>query len=138
MLPKRPQRSTMTFWWMFQCMLFSKISSIVGNYPCRGKFSQQYDIFICDFLVAVKICQCQLYSLYSNPTNSFRQDAYRELIDLVTCRYNAITLAWVTATLDLNNNAKHFVFKCATFDHPTCAPRCFHDNLQQSQSIMSR
>jgi hypothetical protein len=41
------------------------------------KFAMAKDVFICDYndyIVVVKICQVDLYKMYSDPTTSFRHE----------------------------------------------------------------
>jgi len=35
---------------------------------------QQHDVFICDIVVAIKVCHGQLYSLYNDGNSSFSND----------------------------------------------------------------
>ncbi len=45
------------------------------------KFSQARDLFICDYnqyIVVVKICQVDLYKMYSDPTTSFQHENFPE------------------------------------------------------------
>jgi hypothetical protein len=37
-----------------------------------GKFVQGYDVFICDFVVVIKMCQVDLFMMYFNPMNGFQ------------------------------------------------------------------
>jgi hypothetical protein len=82
------------------------------------KFSQQRDIFICDYLGAVKVCQGQLYTLYSDPQTSFRSDAFREMTDLLGCRHGTISMVWETSVLDLNESGEHLAFNCGQHTYP--------------------
>jgi hypothetical protein len=74
------------------------------------KFSQQRDVFICDYLAAVKVCQGQLYSLYSDPTTCFRSDSFTEFNDLLACQNRTISLVWEPAALDLNEQGMEQLF----------------------------
>jgi hypothetical protein len=38
------------------------------------KFSQLHDVFVCDFIVIVKICQGEMQALYLNITAIFRSE----------------------------------------------------------------
>jgi hypothetical protein len=82
------------------------------------KFSQQRDIFICDYLGAVKVCQGQLYTLYSDPQTCFRSDAFREMTDLLGCRHGTISMVWETSVLDLNESGEHLAFNCGQHRYP--------------------
>jgi hypothetical protein len=87
------------------------------------KFSQQQDIFICDYLAAVKVCQGQLYELYCDHVSSFRSDSFREFTDLISGRHDNMSLSWVPGVLDVNEAAcEYVVFKCGPFTHPATMP----------------
>jgi hypothetical protein len=50
------------------------------------KFAQARDIFICDYndyIVAVKICQVDLYKMHSDPTTSFQHENFLEFTHVV-------------------------------------------------------
>jgi hypothetical protein len=50
------------------------------------KFAQVRDIFICDYneyIVTVKICQVDLYKMYSDPTTSFQHENFLEFTHVV-------------------------------------------------------
>jgi hypothetical protein len=83
------------------------------------KFSQQRDVFICDYLAAVKVCQGQLYSLYSDPATSFRSDSFTEFNDLLACQNRTISLIWEPAALDLNEQGvEQLFYSCKGSRHP--------------------
>jgi hypothetical protein len=87
------------------------------------KFSQQQDIFICDYLAAVKVCQGQLYELYCDPVSSFTSDSFREFTDLISGRHDSMSLSWVPGVLDVNEAAcEYVVFKCGPFTHSATMP----------------
>jgi hypothetical protein len=51
------------------------------------KFAMAKYVFICDYndyIVVVKICQVDLYKMYSDPTTSFRHENFLEFINVVT------------------------------------------------------
>ncbi len=39
-------------------------------------FTKRRDIFICDFIVVVKVCQNQLYSLYYDVASAFKGNEF--------------------------------------------------------------
>jgi len=43
------------------------------------KFVQTNDVFICDYIVAIKIYQANPYKMYSNPTTSFNLRTFLSL-----------------------------------------------------------
>jgi hypothetical protein len=71
------------------------------------KFSQRHDVSICNFISIVKVCQDQLYRLYSNNI-TFTSDEFRSLNGLMVCDHQQIHLKWVT---NYNSNVvEHFTF----------------------------
>lgn len=46
-------------------------------------FVQSSNVFICDFVGALKVCQCQLYSMYVDNGTSFGKDDFG---DFVACK----------------------------------------------------
>jgi hypothetical protein len=82
------------------------------------KFSQQRDVFICDYLAAVKVCQGQLYSLYSYPATCFRSNSFTEFTDLLVCQNRTISLDWEPAALDLNEQGvEQLFYSCKDSKH---------------------
>jgi len=57
------------FWAYFYFPLMENIQSLI-------KFIERRDIFICDFIVMVKVCQGQFYSLYCDPTFAFKGNEF--------------------------------------------------------------
>jgi hypothetical protein len=56
------------------------------------KFAQKWDGFVCDFVAAIKICQGQLYSHYSNLDIKYVSDVFKKFQDLVDCNHNMVHL----------------------------------------------
>jgi hypothetical protein len=56
------------------------------------KFSQCNDIFVCNFLRVVKVCQAQLYFQFVNFATKFQVDAFKEYHSLLDCAHEGITL----------------------------------------------
>jgi hypothetical protein len=59
------------------------------------KFPQRHDVSICNFITTMKVCQDQLYRLYSNNT-TFTSDEFWSLNGLMVCDHQQIHLKWVT------------------------------------------
>ena len=75
----------------FSCLLL-----LVEMVHYLVKFSQQWYIFICDFLGAIKVCQVQLYTLY----------------------FYLQTMVWEASVLYLNETAMHLTFNCKQHTYP--------------------
>jgi hypothetical protein len=96
------------------------------------KFSQQRDVFICDYLAAVKVCQGQLYSLYLDPATCFRSDSFTEFSDLLACQNRTISLVWEPAALDLNEQGvEQLFYACKSSRHPAI----FLNSIGQPQRV---
>jgi hypothetical protein len=58
---------------------------------CLVKFSQQRDIFICDYMAAVRVCQAELYELYSNPATNFQGPTFSDFNDFLACKHGTMS-----------------------------------------------
>jgi hypothetical protein len=75
-------------------------------------------VFICNYLAVVKVCQGQLYSLYSNPTTCFKFDSFIKFTNLLACQNRTISLDWEPATLDLNEQGvEQLFYSCKDSKH---------------------
>ncbi len=71
------------------------------------KFAHDKDVFVCDCIAVVKICQADLYKMYIDPTISFRPKFFLEFIDVVANTSQRITQDWV---INLNDGIEHVAF----------------------------
>jgi hypothetical protein len=71
------------------------------------KCAQAKDVFVCEYIALVKICQTNLYKMYSDPATSFQPKNFLEFTNVVntSCR---ITQDWV---IDLNDGNEHLAFR---------------------------
>ena len=72
-------------------------------------FAQKRDVFICDFIAAVKICQASLHSMYQDPATCFSTNEFWAFQNLLDCSHEQIHLKWIT---DLNDGSTILVFVC--------------------------
>jgi len=72
-------------------------------------FDQKRNVFICDFIAAVKIYQASLSTIYVDPATSFGTDEFWSFQNLVDCSHEHIHLKWIT---DLNDGSAVLVFVC--------------------------
>ncbi len=56
------------------------------------KFAQKWEVFICDFIVAMKVCQGQHYRLYSDNNTTFTDDEFCSFNALMVCNHQQIHL----------------------------------------------
>lgn len=58
------------------------------------KFAYERDVFICDFVPVVKICQTDLFSMCSDATINYRQKHFQIMCDFVSNSFVTITQHW--------------------------------------------
>jgi hypothetical protein len=71
------------------------------------KFSQLWDVFICDFVVATKMCQGVIYELYMDLNTKFKFDAFEAYKSLLCAKHDSIIMCWIT---NLNIGVEHLAF----------------------------
>jgi acetyl/propionyl-CoA carboxylase alpha subunit len=71
------------------------------------KFVQGKDIFVCDYIIAVKICQGDLYKMYNDFNISFQLESFPKFTDMVTNTSCRIAQDWV---INLNDGTKQLNF----------------------------
>lgn len=72
-------------------------------------FAPKQDVYICDFVVAINVCQATLYRIYEGKTNSYCFDEIWSFNNLLECSHEQIHIKWIT---DLNDNSAILVFIC--------------------------
>jgi hypothetical protein len=60
-------------------------------------------------MVAMKVCQSHLYSLYSDPNICYVFDAFKGFKDLVASKHDTVGLCCVVEALDLNNSSVEYL-----------------------------
>jgi hypothetical protein len=84
------------------------IQPMLESIDCLYIWSQKNDVFICDFVAALEVCEGQLYSFYVDHTTFYGRDDFWALNALLNCSHEAIHLKWVC---DLNETAEaHLAF----------------------------
>jgi hypothetical protein len=63
-------------------------------------FAQQNDIFVCDLVAALQVCEGQLYALYVDRGTAFGRDEFWAFSGLLDCSHDSIHWKWVA---DLNS-----------------------------------
>lgn len=72
-------------------------------------FAQKRDIYICDFVAAVKICQASLYKMYEDKATSFSTDEFWSFNNLLDANHEQIHIKWITG---LNDHSAVLCFVC--------------------------
>jgi hypothetical protein len=79
------------------------------------KFAQSRNVFISDFIAAVKICQGELFEMYTNSSTSFQPLHFQSFYDVVNDHSHTISHEWVT---DLNNGNETLGFRIHGHTYP--------------------
>lgn len=72
-------------------------------------FAQRRDVYICDFVAAVKVCQGSLYRMYEDKATAFSSDEFWSFNNLLDCSHEQIHIKWIT---DLNDDSAILSFVC--------------------------
>jgi hypothetical protein len=76
---------------------------------CMMQFVQSRDVYICDFVGALRECQLQLSTMFLDPDTTFKSDAFSLLHGLEETCSPTIWLKWVS---DLNEaDVEHLAFQ---------------------------
>lgn len=70
-------------------------------------FAQKRDVFICDFVAALKLAEGQLYTMYVDKATAFSTDEFWAFKNILDCSHSQIHLKWLS---DLNDNSAQLVF----------------------------
>ncbi len=74
------------------------------------KFAYKRDVFICDFVPTIKICQIDFFMMYFDIMTSYQHEHFQVFCDVVNNSSTTITQDWV---INLNTSAKTFAFRMA-------------------------
>jgi len=72
-------------------------------------FAQKRDVYVGDFVAAVKVCQASLYRMYEDRGTSFSSDEFWSFNNLLDCSHEQIHIKWMT---NLNDNTTVLTFIC--------------------------
>ena len=72
------------------------------------KFVQSNHVFVSDYLAAVKICQSELFMMYSDNDTTWQREHFKMFYDIVHDHSYSITQEWVT---DLNIGGESLAFR---------------------------
>jgi hypothetical protein len=70
-------------------------------------FAQSNHVFVCDYLIVVRICQGELYMMYGDPKTSFQRTHFQMFCDVLNDHSYTISQEWVT---DLNTSNETLSF----------------------------
>ena len=75
---------------------------------CLMKFVQSNFVFVSDYVAAVKICQAELYMMYSDCDMTWLKSHFEMFHDIINDHFYTITQEWVT---DLNMGSQTLAFQ---------------------------
>ncbi len=60
------------------------------------KFAQLRDVFLCDFIIVIKIYEGDVYQMYCDIHSSFQSDVFMNFQALINSAHESINLCWNT------------------------------------------
>jgi hypothetical protein len=72
------------------------------------KFAQMHNVFICDLVTTVKLCQVDLHKIYVGLIVAFNDDVFQGFHGLVETNHDDICIKWIT---NLNIGIDHLGFE---------------------------
>jgi len=72
------------------------------------KFAQFKDVFVCDLVVAIKVCQGNVYSMYCDHTSKFIIDSFWAFKSLLNLKHENIHMCWI---IDVKFGISHLAFE---------------------------
>ena len=81
---------------------------MLNTVHCLIKLTQARDIFVCDFMQAIKVCQNELLRMFIEPSSAFQTVEFARYSEIINLKSADIPLEW--RELDGNSGVKHLVF----------------------------
>jgi hypothetical protein len=72
------------------------------------KFAHMWDVFMCDLVVTIKVCQCDMCNMYLEQSSNFIVDTFWAFKSLLECKHENIHMKWI---LDFNSGLQHLAFE---------------------------
>ncbi len=72
------------------------------------KFAQMQDMFVCDLVAIVKVCQVDIFNMYCDQNSKFSINNLWVFKSLLECKHENIRMQWV---LDVNTRVCHLAFE---------------------------
>jgi hypothetical protein len=73
------------------------------------EFAQSRNVFISDYLAAVKECQMEITAFYIDSVTKFIQDQFWDFNALIEVKHDGIPMRWVPEPMDLNTLGVEFL-----------------------------
>jgi hypothetical protein len=72
------------------------------------KFAQMGDVFVCDLVATIKVCEGDLYNMYLEQSSNFNADTFWAFKSLLECKHENIHMKWKP---NLNFGLQHLAFE---------------------------
>ncbi len=72
------------------------------------KFAQMTNIFVCNLVIVIKVCQSDIYKMYFDQTSKFPTSNFWAFKSLLEFKHENIQMQWV---LDLNSRIWHLTLE---------------------------
>jgi hypothetical protein len=94
------------------------------------QLGQKRDVYICDYLDALRQCQADITAFYITDRTKYQQDVFWDFKALLELRHEAIPMRWVYDALNLNTDAYEYLH-ITPIGHSV---RCTHRDLVTGES----
>jgi hypothetical protein len=115
-----------SFHHLIDVQIVISLSCLISMLKCLHsliQLGQKRDIFICDYLSALKRCQAKITVYYIDEKSRFQHDVFWDFKALVGMRHDAIPMKWVYNALNLNSDAHECLHITPTGYYVRCSHR---------------
>ena len=120
------ESAKISFQHLIDVQIVISLSCLIPMLKCLHtlmQLGQKRDIFICDYLTALKRCQAEITSYYIDEQSKFQHDVFWDFKALAGMRHDAIPMRWVYDALNLNSDAQEYLHITPTGHSVRCAHR---------------
>jgi hypothetical protein len=82
--------------------------ALVKIYACSVKFAQFRDVFVCDLMLAIKVCQGDVYSINCDWISKFTTNSFWAFKSLLKLKHENIHTCWI---VDAKFGIPHLAFE---------------------------
>jgi hypothetical protein len=100
------------------------------------KATQKNDVFVCDYLAAIKIFQRDPAQMYIEPQSRFTHELFWDFNSMVNVTHDMISMKWETDPLDLN--AERVEFLCFMPKEDIVIRACYIDPVTKQARQVTR
>ncbi len=89
------------------------------------KFTQKIDVFVCDYVATINICQGQLYFQYTNLTTKYVFDIFKDFQGLIVYNHSNVHLMRKINSLELNTpSGEYLAFDSSNYTFWATCVKC--------------